>query len=200
MSWSLELYGLVCAECLHHLFRLEDKYILHTHLSWSLLLYGLVYAECLHHLFRLKDKYILLTHFSWYLVLYGLMYAECLYHLLRLKDKYFLKNIFFIVWLQVCRVLISFAWTQRQIPLKNHGILYYFQLYFVCISIIMALTLSSLNFCNRLFRLWTWTLGKSVQKSRTEWQNRVDSDETACYEPSHLDLHCLHKYLFWPKG
>ena len=28
-------------------------------------------------------------------------------------------------------------------------------------------------------------------------ENSVDPDETAHYEPSHLDLHCLHKYLFW---
>ena len=27
--------------------------------------------------------------------------------------------------------------------------------------------------------------------------NRVDPDETAHYEPSHLDLHCLQKYLPW---
>ena len=27
--------------------------------------------------------------------------------------------------------------------------------------------------------------------------NSVDPDETAHYEPSHLDLHCLYKYLFW---
>ena len=26
--------------------------------------------------------------------------------------------------------------------------------------------------------------------------NSVDPDETAHYEPSHLDLHCLHKCLF----
>ena len=25
----------------------------------------------------------------------------------------------------------------------------------------------------------------------------VDPDEMARYEPSHLDLQCLHKYLFW---
>ena len=30
--------------------------------------------------------------------------------------------------------------------------------------------------------------------------NSVDPDETAHYEPSHLDLHCLHSYLFWSKG
>ena len=27
--------------------------------------------------------------------------------------------------------------------------------------------------------------------------NSVDPDETARYKPSHLDLHCLHRYLFW---
>ena len=26
--------------------------------------------------------------------------------------------------------------------------------------------------------------------------NSVDPDETAHYELSHLDLHCLHRYLF----
>ena len=30
--------------------------------------------------------------------------------------------------------------------------------------------------------------------------NRVGPDETARYEPSHLDLHCLHMYLFWCDG
>ena len=27
--------------------------------------------------------------------------------------------------------------------------------------------------------------------------NSVDPDETAHYEPSHLDLHCLQKHLSW---
>ena len=27
--------------------------------------------------------------------------------------------------------------------------------------------------------------------------NSVDTDEMALYEPSHLDLHYLHRYLFW---
>ena len=30
--------------------------------------------------------------------------------------------------------------------------------------------------------------------------NSVDPDETAHYEPSHLDLHCLQKYLYWSAG
>ena len=31
-------------------------------------------------------------------------------------------------------------------------------------------------------------------------ENSVDPDETACYEWSHLDLHCLQKYLYWSAG
>ena len=30
--------------------------------------------------------------------------------------------------------------------------------------------------------------------------NSIDPDETAHYEPSHLDLHCLQKYLSWSNG
>ena len=30
--------------------------------------------------------------------------------------------------------------------------------------------------------------------------NSVDPDETARYEPSQQDLHCLHRYLFWSAG
>ena len=35
------------------------------------------------------------------------------------------------------------------------------------------------------------------QKSRTV-ANGEDPDEMAHHEPSHLDLHCLQRYLFWP--
>ena len=28
----------------------------------------------------------------------------------------------------------------------------------------------------------------------------TDHDETDFCEPSHLDLHCFHRYLFWPVG
>ena len=28
----------------------------------------------------------------------------------------------------------------------------------------------------------------------------VERDEMAIYEPSHLDLHCLHRYLNWYTG
>ena len=38
---------------------------------------------------------------------------------------------------------------------------------------------------------------KGVQfKSKNNTANSVDPDETARYEPSHLDLHCFHRYLF----
>ena len=30
--------------------------------------------------------------------------------------------------------------------------------------------------------------------------NSVDPDETAHYEPSHLDLHCLHRHLYQSMG
>ena len=30
--------------------------------------------------------------------------------------------------------------------------------------------------------------------------NNVDPDEMAHYEPSHLDLHCLQRYLSWSAG
>ena len=30
--------------------------------------------------------------------------------------------------------------------------------------------------------------------------NSVDPDEMARYEPSHLDLYCLLRYLYWPAG
>ena len=30
--------------------------------------------------------------------------------------------------------------------------------------------------------------------------NSVDPDETAHYEPSHQDLHCLHRFLVWSAG
>ena len=34
-------------------------------------------------------------------------------------------------------------------------------------------------------------------KSKNRMANSVDSDEMAHYEPSHLDLHCLHRYWAW---
>ena len=35
-------------------------------------------------------------------------------------------------------------------------------------------------------------------ESKTKRANSVDHDKTAHYQPSQLDLHCLHWYLFWP--
>ena len=37
-------------------------------------------------------------------------------------------------------------------------------------------------------------------KIQTRIAHNVDPDETAHNEPSHLDLHCLHKYLLWCKA
>ena len=30
--------------------------------------------------------------------------------------------------------------------------------------------------------------------------NSVDPDDTALYEPFHLDINCLPSYLIWPAG
>ena len=62
------------------------------------------------------------------------------------------------------------------------------------------LTLSSLSFWNGLFYSCIWTCplmqrGFSL-KSKTEWQT-VDPEE---YKQSHLDLHCMHRHLFWSGG
>ena len=40
--------------------------------------------------------------------------------------------------------------------------------------------------------------GFSLKSNRMP--NCVDLEETTCYEPSHLDMQCLHKYLFWSAG
>ena len=37
-------------------------------------------------------------------------------------------------------------------------------------------------------------------KIKKRMANSVDPDETACSEPSYLDLHYSHKYLFWSAG
>ena len=34
----------------------------------------------------------------------------------------------------------------------------------------------------------------------TNMANSVDPDETARNEPSHLDLYCLQRYLYWSVG
>ena len=65
----------------------------------------------------------------------------------------------------------------------------------------MCLTLIPLSF------FFTWSL-QSLNLDMSKWafqskiKNRmassVDLDETARYEPSHLDLQYLHKYTLWP--
>ena len=37
-------------------------------------------------------------------------------------------------------------------------------------------------------------------KKKNRIANKIDPDEKALYEPSHLDLHCLYRYLFWSAG
>ena len=38
---------------------------------------------------------------------------------------------------------------------------------------------------------------RGLVKINNRIANSVDPDETAHYEPSHLDLHCLQRYLYW---
>ena len=57
---------------------------------------------------------------------------------------------------------------------------------------------------SRLFHPWIWTC-PLMQTEVSVWNqnhmtNSVDLDETARNEPSHLDLHCLHRYLFGLPG
>ena len=42
-------------------------------------------------------------------------------------------------------------------------------------------------------------MGK-LAKIQNRLANSVDPDETARYEPSHLDLQCLHEYWLWSAG
>ena len=37
-------------------------------------------------------------------------------------------------------------------------------------------------------------------RKQNRMANSVDSDETARYEPSHLEVHCLHRYLYQSAG
>ena len=37
-------------------------------------------------------------------------------------------------------------------------------------------------------------------KNHNSIANSVNPDETAQYEPSHLDLSCLGRYLYWTAG
>ena len=37
---------------------------------------------------------------------------------------------------------------------------------------------------------------RGLVKVKSRMANSVDHDEMAHYEPSHLDLHCLQRYLF----
>ena len=65
----------------------------------------------------------------------------------------------------------------------------------------LFLTLSPAKFWHGLGRHWMLThpllqIEVSV-KINNRMANNVDPDETARYELSHLDLHCLQRYLYW---
>ena len=66
-----------------------------------------------------------------------------------------------------------------------------------------ALTPSPLSFWNGLFHLRIWThpfMQVGIRgKISDKLANRVDHDEMA-HEQSHLDLHCLQRYLYWSVG
>ena len=47
------------------------------------------------------------------------------------------------------------------------------------------------------FNLDTSTVANRDIKNQEQTANSADPDETAHHEPSHLDLHCLNKSLFW---
>ena len=54
-------------------------------------------------------------------------------------------------------------------------------------------SLSPLSFCSGLYLVWNWAHPLLQIGVKSEINNRmisdVDPDETACWEPSHLDLH-----------
>ena len=62
-------------------------------------------------------------------------------------------------------------------------------------NVVVRFMFSSLSFCSGLFYSWIWTcplMQIGVQyKIKNRMANNVDSDETAHYEPSHLDLNCF---------
>ena len=56
---------------------------------------------------------------------------------------------------------------------------------------------------NILFKFPFHPLGSKgfiLIKNKNNMANSVDSDETDRNKMSHLDLHCLHRSLFWPDG
>ena len=65
-----------------------------------------------------------------------------------------------------------------------------------CLEDTSVLTDSSLSFWNGIFKLWmSITVNRESVKTKNIMANSVDPDEMAHHEPSHLDLHCLQRYL-----
>ena len=57
----------------------------------------------------------------------------------------------------------------------------------------MLLTLSEVDSSILEFGL----VPRCKSKIKNKVENRVDPDETALYELSYLDLHCLQRHWFW---
>ena len=68
----------------------------------------------------------------------------------------------------------------------------------------VPLTLSTLSFLGGLFHTLILDAStdtyKAFSKIKSRMANSVDPDETAHYEPSHQDIHCLHRYRYWSVG
>ena len=62
----------------------------------------------------------------------------------------------------------------------------------------------NLSLWNGLFHLRIWSHPllqiEVLVKNNNRMANSVDPDEMAHYEPSHLDLHCLQRYMYWSAG
>ena len=71
----------------------------------------------------------------------------------------------------------------------------------ILIIISILLTLSPLSLWNGFAYLRSWSYPLLQIEVSVNINNRmansVDLNETAHEEPSHLDLHCLHRYLCW---
>ena len=63
----------------------------------------------------------------------------------------------------------------------------------------------NLTFSTLSFYPWIWTCplmqkGVPIWNKKNRMANSVDLNESAYHEASHLDLHCLQKYLSWYTG
>ena len=49
-------------------------------------------------------------------------------------------------------------------------------------------------------QIYLWRYKKYIYIVGMKKASYQELSETACNAPSHLDQHCLHRYLFWPRG